>query len=277
MLTRILTGAAALIAFVPVLFFSHTPVFDIVIALISLLGTLELLKCAGVIKKYALSLPSLAAAFFAPLLFRYAANELIPVIFAAYLFYLLFASVFTRKNNSTNDMALCFFSAVFVSVSFTAVIITRELARGDILYLLIFIGAWSTDTFAYFTGKFLGRHKLPGVLREVSPNKTVEGVMGGVIFCALAFVLYGFIIEKSNRFGVSPDYITLACSGVLVSAAAQLGDLSMSAIKRNYGVKDYGAVFPGHGGVLDRFDSVMAAAAAVMIIGKYLKIFSEVV
>jgi len=270
-----LTGAVALAIFIPVLFLSHTVVFDAVIAFISLMGTVELLKCVGVLGKYAISAPSVLVSFLVPLLIRYVQNEAIMLIAIAYLFYLLYAVVFARKEHSTNDIALCFFSTFFVTVSFTSIIITRDHDYGDIIYLMIFIGAWTTDTFAYFTGKLLGRHKLPLPIRDVSPNKTIEGVVGGVVFCALSFMLYGFIIAKLNRFDAEPNYILLAAAGVATAVISILGDLSLSAIKRNYGVKDYGAVFPGHGGILDRFDSVMAVAPVVMIISAILLKFES--
>jgi phosphatidate cytidylyltransferase len=128
---------------------------------------------------------------------------------------------------------------------------------------MIFIGAWSTDTFAYFTGRLFGKHKL---IPDISPKKTVEGSIGGIIFCAIAFVLYGFIIASINKFSAEPNYIILSCVGIVTAIIAQLGDLSASALKRNYNIKDYGAIFPGHGGVLDRFDSVMAVAPFIMLI-----------
>ena len=266
MLTRILTGAVALIIFIPILFLSNTIVFDIAAALCSCVGTIELLKCVGIMRKYAISAPSVFVSFLLPLLFRYVSKEAIMLIFIVYLFYLLYAAVFARRQNSTNDIALCFFSTVFVTISFASLVITRELPYGEFIYLLIFIGAWSTDTFAYFMGKLLGKHKLPVKIRDVSPNKTIEGIIGGIVFCSLSFVLYGFIIAKMNRFDAEPNYILLACAGVATSIIAQLGDLSASAIKRNYNVKDYGSIFPGHGGILDRFDSVMAVAPVIMII-----------
>ncbi|MCL1859133.1 MAG: phosphatidate cytidylyltransferase [Oscillospiraceae bacterium] len=277
MLTRILTGIVALLIFVPILFFSHTVIFDIAIATASFIGTIELLKCVGIMSKYAISAPSMLVSFLVPLLIRYVSNEAIMLIVIFYLFYLLYAAVFARKENSTNDIALCFFATVFVTISFTSIIITRELPYGDILYLMIFIGAWSTDTFAYFTGKIFGRHKLPLSIRDVSPNKTIEGIIGGIIFCAAAFVLYGFIVARVNieRFAnAEPNYILLACAGIATSVIAILGDLSTSAIKRNYNVKDFGSIFPGHGGILDRFDSVMAVAPVIMIIGAIFLKFS---
>ena len=261
---RVITAAIALLIFIPALFFSHTVFFDVFIAAGSLVGTIELLRCVGIMGKYAISAPSMLVSFLVPLLFRYVSNEAITLIVIAYLFYLLYAAVFARKQNTTNDIALCFFSVVFVTISFTSIIITRQLPRGEIIYLMIFIGAWSTDTFSYFAGRLFGRHKL---IPDVSPNKTIEGAVGGIASCSLAFVLYGFIIARINNVEAQPDYLILACAGVATAVIAILGDLAMSAIKRNYQIKDFGAIFPGHGGILDRCDSVMAVAPIIMIIG----------
>jgi len=267
MLTRILTGFFALLIFIPVLFLSDYIIFDIAIAFASFMGTFELLRCVKIMPKYVISAPSLFVAFLIPLIYRYVDNSVLMLIVIAYLFYLLYAAIFARKNNTTNDIALCFFSTFFVTISFTSIIVTRDLQYGDIIYLMIFIGAWSTDTFAYFTGRLFGKHKL---IPDVSPKKTVEGAIGGVVFCVLAFILYGFIITKINKFNAEPNYILLALAGVVTSIVAMLGDLSTSAIKRNYDVKDFGSIFPGHGGILDRFDSVMAVAPMIMIISAIL-------
>jgi phosphatidate cytidylyltransferase len=268
----------ALAIFVPALVFSHTFVLDAMIAVISLLVMIELLKCVKVADKYLICVPSCAVAFIVPLLLRYIRKEMIALIAVAYIFYLLYAAVFARKRVSTGDIALSLFSAVYVTLAFSSILVARDSEYGAVLYFMIFIGAWITDTFAYFTGRLFGRHKL---MPDISPKKTVEGAIGGAIFCALAFVLYGFIL--SQVFDVaSPlsratayNYILLACIGVAVSVFAQLGDLSASAIKRNYGVKDFGAIFPGHGGFLDRFDSVMAVAPVIMIIGALFTAFEE--
>ena len=144
---------------------------------------------------------------------------------------------------------------------------------GKHIYLLTFICAWTTDTFAYFTGRLLGRHKL---IPAVSPKKTIEGAIGGVVFCVGATVLFGFIIEKFfNPSGdISANYLVLAISGVAISVISQVGDLIMSLIKRLYGIKDYGKIFPGHGGILDRFDSVMAVSVVLTFICSYFNLFT---
>ena len=127
--------------------------------------------------------------------------------------------------------------------------------------MLIFVGAWGTDIFAYFVGRFFGRHKL---IPEISPKKTVEGSIGGIVFCALLYMLYGFVLAKFNS-GFSNTYWLLAIVGVIISVVAQIGDLTMSQIKRQFGIKDYGKIMPGHGGILDRCDSVLTVAFVLIV------------
>ena len=126
-----------------------------------------------------------------------------------------------------------------------------------------FIGAWVSDTFAYFTGRLLGRHKLAPA---ISPKKTVEGSIGGIVFAVAVFAAYGLILASR---GFSPNYLALCLAGLFVSILSQIGDLALSLIKREYGVKDYGKLFPGHGGVLDRFDSVIATAPIILILSLF--------
>ena len=105
-----------------------------------------------------------------------------------------------------------------------------------------------------------GKHKL---IPDVSPKKTVEGSIGGIVFCVLSMVLYGIIIE--NLAGINANLLVFAVAGLFASIVSQVGDLSMSVIKRTYGIKDYGKLFPGHGGVLDRFDSVLAVSVVTLV------------
>ena len=143
----------------------------------------------------------------------------------------------------------------------------RYTSNGKYIYLLVFIGPWVSDTFAYFCGRLFGRHKL---IPEVSPKKTVEGSIGGILFTALGCVIYGVIINTMLDSPVSLTYGSLAVTGAIVSVISQIGDLAASLIKRNYGIKDYGFIFPGHGGVLDRFDSVLLTAPILLIVSSLL-------
>ena len=174
--------------------------------------------------------------------------------------------VFTVSMLSSGNIR---FSQSAELVSFTAYIITgflsilllREADMGKYLYLLVFIGAWSTDTGAYFAGVLFGKHKL---IPEVSPKKTVEGAFGGVLGCVLGFVIYGFIISKRHP-EISVNYLLLVPLALAVAVISQLGDLIASFVKREQGIKDFGFIFPGHGGVLDRFDSIIAVAPLIYI------------
>ena len=118
-----------------------------------------------------------------------------------------------------------------------------------------------SDTFAYFVGMLFGKHKL---IEDVSPKKTIEGSIGGIFFCVVSFVVFGIIMDVF--FDRSANILFLAISAVAVSVVSQIGDLIMSVIKRHYGIKDYGKLFPGHGGMLDRFDSILAVALVMSAI-----------
>ena len=106
-----------------------------------------------------------------------------------------------------------------------------------------------------------GKHKL---IPAVSPKKTVEGAIGGIVFCMVFFVIYGVIVNSFTQYDIS--LVVLAVAGFLSAIVSMIGDLSMSVIKRTYGIKDYGKIFPGHGGVLDRFDSILAVAIVLALV-----------
>jgi len=180
-----------------------------------------------------------------------------------YLIYLLTATVLARGTIRFETIAVIFTTIFYVVITFSSVTALRCTENGRYLYLLTFIGPWVSDTFAYFCGRLFGRHKL---IPEVSPKKTIEGSIGGILFTAVGFVVYGFIIGRLTDASVTPAYVPLAVTGMIVSVISQIGDLAASLIKRNYGIKDYGFIFPGHGGVLDRFDSVLLTAPVLLIV-----------
>ncbi len=155
-----------------------------------------------------------------------------------------------RKNPDVVSTLTGIFYVVFF-VHFVVLIDESEYAHNYIW--LIFIIAFGTDIFAYFTGMFLGKHKL---CPNLSPKKTVEGAVGGVLGAVVCSILFGvFFLAEGHA--VSPGFILMAAMG---SVMAQLGDLTASAFKRKMGIKDYGNLIPGHGGILDRFDSVLFVA-----------------
>lgn len=150
------------------------------------------------------------------------------------------------------------FLTMYVTVS-TACIIISKSYFGNGYMMLIFLCAWSSDSFAYLTGRWIGKHKL---IPHVSPNKTVEGAIGGIVGSALICTVYLLILN--NALGLDGPWLLIGIAvGVVGSVFGQIGDLVASAIKRDTGVKDFGTFFPGHGGFMDRFDSVMFIAPLV--------------
>lgn len=171
-------------------------------------------------------------------------------------------------------VCLCLAAGVLLPYLLTALVRIRAMyaganpAQNDLgkYYILVaFVIAFTADSGAYFVGRALGKHKLAPV---ISPNKTVEGAIGGVL-CAVAFMeLYGLILDKAFQFDVIYWYgILYGVVGALVSI---LGDLSFSVIKRQMNIKDYGNLIPGHGGILDRFDSMMLVAPVVEVLLRIL-------
>ena len=132
---------------------------------------------------------------------------------------------------------------------------------------LIFISAFGCDTGAYFTGMLFGKHKL---IPSLSPKKTIEGAIGGVVVGTLLAVLFGLSVETMFQLDEVNTVLLCFVTGIVGSILSQIGDLAASAIKRTVGIKDYGTLIPGHGGVLDRFDSVMFTAPAVYYIMLFL-------
>lgn len=260
MLTRILTAFACLAIFLPIMYFSGTYVFDVFIALVSLVAVYELMNCFGMKKSIAVFIPVYAYAMALPLYtevsYKYIYNLSMLLIFV-----LMFVSVTSRGRYNIEKLAALATFSVYVVTSLTGLILLRRMECGEFMVWLVFIGAWGTDTAAYFVGRFLGKHKL---IPDVSPKKTVEGAVGGVIVCTALFVAYGYLVEHFANVDANLPYITLA--GLVASVVSQLGDLVMSKLKRTYSIKDFGNLLPGHGGVLDRFDSILAVVPFLMVI-----------
>lgn len=171
----------------------------------------------------------------------------------------MFVYVFTFPLYHANQVMSAFFSFVYAPVMFSFIYKTREMKYGIYLVWMIFISSWICDSCAYLTGILIGKHKMTP---KLSPKKSIEGAIGGVVGSALVGALYGyFIVEKV----VAEQSITwvFAFIGGIGAMISQIGDLAASAIKRNHEIKDYGHLIPGHGGIMDRFDSVIFTAPMI--------------
>lgn len=269
MLQRIITGAILAVLVIVLVVFSGTWFFPVVMTLLTALGTYEMLGCVGTKKVYLISIPTLIASISSAVCAYFFGYAACLAIIMMYLTALLGMCVFFDEKVKVNDVFCTFTSTLYVMLCFAAFITIRKIPdTGLYLFLLIFVAAWITDTFAYFTGVFIGKHKL---IPRISPKKTVEGSVGGIVFCVIAFAVYGNVLHRF--FDVQVNFPVLISVGFVMSIIAQIGDLIASAIKRSYGIKDYGNLFPGHGGVLDRFDSIMILSPFLLFAAETLNIF----
>lgn len=235
------------------------------VALISAIGMMEFLRM-GKIHKTALAVISYAGLFGLELLLYLKKTEWMPVLLTLYLLCLLTTYVLTFPKFHAEQVTLTFFGLVYVGWMLSFLYQVRSMEQGAMLVWLIFIAAWGSDTCAYATGILIGKHKAFPVL---SPKKTWEGCAGGVVGAALLAFLYGMVMNRvAAQATVTPGFyaITCGCAAVI----SQFGDLSASALKRNYEIKDYGKLIPGHGGILDRFDSIIFVAPVVYYFNQFL-------
>ncbi len=266
MLTRIITGLVLTVfILIPGIWFSHTFLLTLICSVFSCIGVYEIVKCFGQNNRYAILIPSMALGLSMPTLVRYTftgnAIFLMLSLMTVYTFYIFALPVFTNNSIAFDDVGKTALMSIYISIGFSCIVMLRDLHDGQYLFIMAFIGAWITDIFAYFTGMIFGKHKLSPV---ISPKKTIEGSIGGILLCTASFVGYGFLINHFLE--AQTNLVMYAILGFFASIVSQLGDLIMSAIKRKHEIKDYGKIFPGHGGVLDRFDSVIAVAPVLYLI-----------
>lgn len=172
------------------------------------------------------------------------------------IFILMCMPVISLKYNFI-DVSITMLAFLYVAVFFSFIVLVDNKIHGKYLVWLIFISSWLCDTFAYYTGKAFGKRKL---CPKVSPKKTIEGSIGGMIGSILACGTFGFIL---NLKGINIPIYNFFIIGSLCGGVCQFGDLTASSIKRYVGVKDYSNLIPGHGGVLDRFDSILFSSVVV--------------
>ena len=281
MKTRVITAVVGLAVLAVVLVFFDTIVFDFVLSAICLLAIHEVFSAMGFGKKqwylYAAAVPF-------TLLVMLTSSQSVRALILPFCFLLvLFLNVCQIAHVQTLDFGklsgYVYFSGVIVFCFYSLIHLKRCLPfaqyRYDAIYfiLLILCSAWGGDTAAYFAGRAFGKHKLAPI---VSPHKTVEGAIGGIFGSVLAGVVltlvYSFLSASHNVITIQVQprhYAILVVMGAIASVLGILGDLFASSVKRQVGIKDYGTIFPGHGGILDRFDSVMFIAPFVSIAVRY--------
>ena len=258
--TRLISGIFLVIAALLTII-SGGYVLFVTLLCVSLLGIQELYKAMGV-HKDGVGLLELAGylgtiLYYASLLLGFERYGMMAVLLGLVL--LMFVYVFTYPKYEADQVMSAFFGIVYVAVMLSFIFLTRNLEGGKFLVWLIFLCSWGCDTCAYCVGMLIGKHKMAPVL---SPKKSIEGAVGGVAGAALLGVIYAAATQ-----GKMAEYALICGVGALIS---MVGDLAASAIKRNQNIKDYGKLIPGHGGILDRFDSVIITAPVIYYLAKLI-------
>ncbi len=284
MKTRIISAVCYCVPVIAVLFFMNTPALPIFIALISGIAVYELNNVAKV--KLPLMITSIAVGAFIPFNVEYNLLDKIGVTsltaLTVYFIAMLIMMIKWHSDVKFEQVAMSLVASLSVPNALTCWIRFKDLqfafdgkyAESHAIYLLIFaiFCAWFSDIFAYFVGVFFGKHKMTPV---VSPKKTWEGAIGGILLTAGVNVALFFIFK--NKFFSIPftdwDWYAVIPISIILSIVSIFGDLAASVIKRNYGVKDYGWIIPGHGGIMDRFDSIAFVLPAMYAIVSIINAF----
>ncbi len=254
---RLRSGIIVLGSAILFFWFGGIPLFAL-LAVVSLIGMFELYQAVSVWKTPLAAAGMMAGALFLEAVYLQWNSWLLLVLFLGFIL-ILGTFVFTFPRYQFSQTAAAVFGVIYVPVMLSYLYRIRRMPDGFALIWLVFIASWGCDTLAYCVGRLIGRHKMTP---ELSPKKTWEGAVGGVLGAALLGFLYALAFGAHLQFLGSPLVATplLCAAGSIVS---QIGDLAASAVKRSVGVKDYGNLIPGHGGILDRFDSVIVTAPLV--------------
>lgn len=253
MKNRIISGTIGLLLLITIVL-KGGALLNLSVLIIGLIGLYEFDKTVKKINVKPLVFLNYIITIFLFILIYINNQSYIPLLLIAYFFTLMLFFVF-NKNLNINDIGATIFSEIYIIFLLFHII----LLNGNTMIWLVFITAWATDTFAYFTGMIFGKRKL---CPNLSPKKTIEGAIGGVLGSLIATLLFAKFIGSNG-------FIKFALLAVISSLFAQTGDLTASKVKRLCGVKDYGNIMPGHGGVLDRFDSILYTTPIVYYFIKF--------
>ncbi|WP_107942297.1 phosphatidate cytidylyltransferase [Metasolibacillus fluoroglycofenilyticus] len=248
---RIITAVIAAALFIPFVVYGQWP-FALLVYAMAAVGLYEILKLKGIA---VFSVPGILGALtlFTILLPKNVAEKVLEItsytkfeLLIIGVILLLVYSVIVKNHFTFDDVAFVILSTLYVGIGFYYFIETREAGLVFVIFALLIV--WTTDSGAYFIGRRFGKNKL---WPEISPNKTVEGFLGGIAVAVIAAIIMQLIVP----FTIS--WLLLIIIVIISSIFGQMGDLVESAIKRHYDVKDSGTILPGHGGILDRFDSLL--------------------
>ncbi len=263
MKTRLITAFVGAMVFLAILF-APPVVFQAAVVVLAGVATYEAYSVMGIAKKIPLAVTGAFGVLWCALLGCMQLGD-VPVVKDLFVLcmtlhagVLLAMLVFCHKDIKLDDVSKAFFTAVFIGLLYSFLIPLREGKEGIFLVLVLFVGTWCGDGGAYFVGVRFGKRKLAPTL---SPKKTVEGAYGGLLGSVLGLIVLAVIINIGTKTPI--NILGFVVTGIGCAVLGPVADIATSAIKREYNVKDFGNVFPGHGGVLDRFDSILLTAPFV--------------
>ncbi len=265
MLTRTIVGVIFAVVYLLFLIVLPPMWLSVALAAVVALASYELLRAVKAAPRPYMYWVTSAAAAAIPLGFWAGKGGVVVYGAAMVLMVTLFFTAIRHFDDGENtvhyeQIMVCFFGGLLIPVCLSALVQLRMMENGKFLVLVPVICASITDVGAYFVGVLFGKHR---GITKVSPNKSLEGYIGGIAVGCLVLMLYAVVLHRFAGLEVSMPLMALY--GIVGSAVTELGDLSFSLIKRQVGVKDYGDLLPGHGGMMDRFDSTVFAAPAILV------------
>ncbi len=265
MKTRIISAAIGIAIFTVILFFFESLLFNAAVGVVSMVAVYELLHSTKYIKSKLLLVFCAIFTAIIPFLSTEWLNDLTILVVGTFTFILLIFMLL--KICKFEQVSIMFSVSLLVTYAVSCLIFIRDIFTEDMIVglfyvMFVFLCSWISDSGAYFTGRAFGKHKLAP---EISPKKTVEGAIGGVIFCivfgiAFTFIFFEVVAMTTDGFTYSVNIISLVIICLVASILSIFGDLTASMVKRQCAIKDFGHIMPGHGGVIDRFDSVLFVA-----------------
>lgn len=255
--TRLLSGIVLVILVIGVLYLGGYVTAGAML-LLSLGGVFELLRI------YKLHNTPIGIATYLSTIIYYALlifdkNQFVMPLIIVFVLFVLGIYVTTYPRFTDKDAMAAVLAFMYVTVMLSYMYLIRDMSHGGALVVMVFVCSWVNDTCAYCVGVTLGKHKMTP---KLSPKKSVEGLVGGIVGSAVVGALYGMFFNKQVT-AIDNAPVIFAVIGAVGAAVAVIGDLAASAIKRNNEIKDYGKLIPGHGGIMDRFDSIIFTAPII--------------
>ena len=278
MVTRLISSAVGIAIGILVMIFSDTLLLNVVVAGICVIMLHELFSAEKCTDCKVITYMCYGIVILMPFLLYNSIHALNLVFPISMIFVFAIFAVYIFNHNKLNVDKLIFMigSCGFVSFPMCCIIFLKDLdARFGVVYMIIALcSAWLADSGAYFVGTFLGKHKL---CPEISPKKTVEGFIGGILsngilLCLICLVYSKFIAPTECN--ITVNYLSTFIMGIVTGVIGTVGDLTASLVKRQCGIKDFGNIMPGHGGLFDRFDSVLFVVPFVYLYIAYIGIFN---